>query len=418
MTDHPPEAGHASALDVARRSILSGFFGLGLFMGMWGALVPARSADLGLSELKIAGFLLLVGISLCAAIFIVTRFRPFQDPVRLIRYAGPAYAIGFALCLTTGSPPLFFLCGVFTGLAAGFVDTALNSQASQWEQAAGRRAMSFFHALFSLGVLCGAGLVTILLANDPERLGAGILACAVLYGGFMAVRRGWVTTADAAGDEAAPEAAEFRLPYGVIIFLGLAILLATLTEGGIIDWSALHLHRALGLPYAEAGHAVLWFSVAMTVTRFAGDWLTDRIRPHLLLAVPLIIAAILLMMAVTTAQVPLLMSAYVVMGLALGNAFPIIVSEAGRAAGDRPLREISIIVGFAYVGLISGPALFGVTAHLVGLDSTLLVLGMLALILGLASFALPRFSGPPSTGSHSAGPHSAGPHSAGRATNR
>ena len=116
----------------------------------------------------IGGFLLLIGISLCAAIFMVTRFRPFQDPVRLIRYAGLAYALGFALCLTTGSPPLFFLYGIFTGFAAGFVDTALNSQASQWEQAAGRRAMSFFHALFSLGVLLGAGLVTILLAHDPD----------------------------------------------------------------------------------------------------------------------------------------------------------------------------------------------------------------------------------------------------------
>ncbi|MEK9935824.1 MAG: hypothetical protein VW619_05280 [Rhodobiaceae bacterium] len=377
----------------ARQSILAGFLGLGLFMGMWGALVPARSTDLGLSELMIAGFLLLIGISLCAAIFMVTRFQPFQDPVRLIRYAGPAYAIGFALCLTTGSLPLFFLCGIFTGFAAGFVDTALNSQASQWEQATGRRAMSFFHALFSLGVLIGAGLVTMLMAHDPDRLDAGILGCAVIYGGFMAVRRGWIATADLDADDTAQPTADFRLPHGVIIFLGLAILLATLTEGGIIDWSALHLHRAVGLPVADAGHAVLWFSVAMTIIRFTGDWLTARIRPHLLLAVPLIIAAGLLMVAVTTALVPLLMTAYVVMGLALGNAFPIIISEAGRAAGDRPLREISIIVGFAYVGLISGPALFGVTAHFIGLDATLLLLGGLALALGLASFAMPRFAG-------------------------
>ena len=382
-----------AGLGAARRSIMAGFLGLGLFMGMWGALVPARSSDLGLGELMIGGFLLLIGVSLCAAIFMVTRFRPFQDPVRLIRIAGPAYAFGFALCLTTGSPPLFFLYGIITGFAAGFVDTALNSQASQWEQATGRRAMSFFHALFSLGVLLGAGLVTILLAHDPERLGAGILGSAVIYGGVMAARRAWVDIVAPASDTAVAETADLRLPFGVIIFLGLAILLATLTEGGIIDWSALHLHRSVGLPVADAGHAVLWFSVAMTITRFAGDWLTAHIRPHLLLAVPLIIAACLLMVAVGTAQVAMLMSAYVVMGLALGNAFPIIVSEAGHAAGDRPLREISIIVGFAYVGLISGPAMFGVTAHLIGLDSTLMLLGALAFILGVASFAMPRFTG-------------------------
>lgn len=380
------------SFDAARRSILNGFLGLGLFMGMWGALVPARSADLDLDELMIGGFLLLVGVSLCAAILLVTRFQSFQDPCRLIRFAGPAYAFGFTMCLTTGSPTLFFLFGILTGFAAGFVDTALNSQASQWEQATGRRAMSFFHALFSLGVLCGAGLVTLFMAVDPARLGTGIFACAAVYGGFMALRRSWVTVADTPTDRPESEPGDFRLPCGVILFLGAAILLATLTEGGIIDWSALHLHRSLGLPVAEAGHAVLWFSIAMTITRFAGDWLTARIRPHLLLAVPLVIAALLLMVAVTTARVPLLMTGYVVMGFALGNAFPIIVSEAGRAAGDKPLREISIIVGFAYVGLISGPALFGVTAHAIGLDATLMLLGMLSLMLGLASYALPRFS--------------------------
>ena len=72
----------------SRLSILMGFLGLGLFMGMWGALVPARSADLGLNELLIAGFLLIVGLSLCTAIFLVTRFRAFQDTLWLCVWPG------------------------------------------------------------------------------------------------------------------------------------------------------------------------------------------------------------------------------------------------------------------------------------------------------------------------------------------
>ena len=384
-----PNVTHAAS----RLSIVVGFLGLGLFMGMWGALVPARSADIGLNELLIAGFLLVVGLSLCAAIFLVTKFRAFQDPHWLLRLAGPFYAIGFASCLTTGSVEMFFLSGIITGLAAGFVDTALNSQSSQWEQATGRRAMSFFHALFSLGLLAGAGLVSLLLSARPSALTFGILACAGLYAAFMAMRREWVTidqTEDLSPDE---QGAGFRLPVGVILFLGLAILLATLTEGGIIDWSALHLHRSLGVSLEDAGRPVLCFGIAMTVSRFAGDRLIDLMPAHLLLAVPLSIAAALMSIAVITTNVPLLMAGYVAMGLAVGNAFPIIVSMAGRAAGERPLREISIIVGFAYVGLISGPAMFGVTAHFFGLDRTMILLAAVALCLGLACFAIPRFAG-------------------------
>ena len=378
------------ALAASRRSISIGFLGLGLFMGMWGVMVPLRSADLGLSELMISGFLLTIGLSLCTAIFLVTRVAALQNAGRLIRFSGPVYAFGFAVCLLTGSMPVFFLGGIVTGFAAGFLDTGLNSQSSQWEQQAGRRSMSSFHALFSLGMLIGAGLITWLLSAG-HGMQAGILTCAAVYSVYIAANRSWLD-ADSPAKAAEPKANRpIRLSLAVILFLGGAITLASLVEGGVIDWSALHLNRVLGLPVDEAGRAVLFFSVAMTVSRFAGDRLASLVAPNLLLAVPLLIAGILLLAAVSQGAALLMVCAYVFIGLALGNAFPIIVSEAGRAAGDQPLREISVIVGFAYFGLISGPALFGVLAHFLGLDTTILAIASMALLLGLASFAMPRF---------------------------
>ena len=62
-----------SDLAQSRRSIAAGFLGLGLFMGMWGVLVPARSAALGLTELMISAFLLCIGLSLCAAIYAINK---------------------------------------------------------------------------------------------------------------------------------------------------------------------------------------------------------------------------------------------------------------------------------------------------------------------------------------------------------
>ena len=160
-------------------------------MGMWGVMVPLRSADLGLSELMISGFLLTIGLSLCAAIFLVTGLPALRDAGRLIRCAGPVYAFGFAVCLLTGSLPVFFMAGMVTGFAAGFLDTGLNGQSSQWEQQAKQRNMSSFHALFSLGMLMGAGLVTWLLSagHDPK---TGILVCALLYSIYIAATRTWL----------------------------------------------------------------------------------------------------------------------------------------------------------------------------------------------------------------------------------
>ena len=376
-------------LTAARRAISAGFLGLGLFMGMWGVMVPLRSADLGLSELMIAAFLLIIGLSLCAAIFLVTRVRALQDDGQLIRFAGPVYAGGFTVCLVTGSLPVFFAAGVVTGLAAGFLDAGLNSQSSQWEQKARKRSMSGFHALFSLGMLIGAGLVTLLLSggHDPA---VGIVGSAAVYGAYIITNRSWVS-AEAGMKDDIQHGKPLRLSFAVILFLGACISLSSLVEGGVIDWSALHLNRVLALPAEDAGRAVLFFSVAMTVARFMGDRLAAMIAPNLLLAVPLVIAGVLLTTAVVTAHVTMLVWAYIFIGLAVANAFPIIISEAGRAAGEQPLREISVIVGFAYFGLISGPALFGVLAHFMGLDATVLGIAAIAFALGVASLAMPRF---------------------------
>ena len=116
----------------------------------------------------------------------------------------------------------------------------------------------------------------------------------------------------------------------LVMLLGLCILLATLTEGGILDWSALHLNRYAGLDVDEAGQAVIWFSVAMTISRFSGDWLANRIAPHLLLAVPMLGAALLLGLAALSSMVGPLIVAYVLTGLALETLSPSLFRKPGK----------------------------------------------------------------------------------------
>ena len=376
-------------LIAGRRSIAAGFFGLGSFMGMWGVMIPERVASIGLSELTLGIFLLIIGLSLCAAIFCVNSFAIFQNPPRLIRIASIFYVAGFAIVLTTGSFAVLFGVGIITGFAAGLVDAGVNSQASEWEQQSGRRGMSFFHALFSLGALGGAALLTLILALGLPVAGV-IYASALLVGGWLALRRSWVTPEQAGEDTSSP-ASGGRLPLPVVLFLGTCISLATLSEGGAIDWSALHMNRVMGLSVSEAGQTVVLFSIAITAIRFAGDWLANRYPVHLLMGVPMILAGGLLLTAIMNGNVTLLMASYIVFGLAVGNAFPIIISQAGSAGSGHRLRDISIIVGFAYVGLITGPALLGVIAHFLGLNAAILALSLIATLLGFLVLFLPRF---------------------------
>ena len=49
-----------------------------------------------------------------------------------------------------------------------------------------------------------------------------------------------------------------------------------------------------------------------------------------------------------------------------------------------------MIVAFAYFGLISGPALLGLLAHMLSLNAIIYALAFFGLLLGIATFNLPR----------------------------
>ena len=379
-----------------RFSISFGFFGQGAFFGMWGVLVPERSASLGLDELMLALFLLVIGISLCAGIALVTRFERHISTTSILRGGGPLFALSIAICLTTLSLPIFYIAGIFAGIAAGFLEAGLNTQASQWEQQSDRRGMSFFHAMFSAGMLIGAILITTMLKINIL-ISIGIIISATIYGIGMMRRTEWIH--DAAPENGIPENSTpttgtienaVSLNKAIIIFLGIMIFISTLIEGGVVDWSALHLHQYHNLSLEEAGRPVLMFGLAMTLIRLMGDRLATYFQTHLLLAVPMLTAAVVLSLALYIGQPTIIIIAYGLLGLALGNAFPLIISTAGRLSGGKPLRQISLIIAFAYFGLLTGPALLGLVAHMIDLNMTIMTLAGLSLISGLASLCLPR----------------------------
>lgn len=374
-----------------RFSISFGFFGQGAFFGMWGVLVPERSASLGLDELMLALFLLVIGISLCAGIALVTRFERHISTTSILRGGGPLFALSIAICLTTLSLPIFYIAGIFAGIAAGFLEAGLNTQASQWEQQSDRRGMSFFHAMFSAGMLIGAILITTMLKMNIL-ISIGIIISATIYGIGMMRRTEWIH--DPAPENSTPTTGTIEnavsLNKAIIIFLGIMIFISTLIEGGVVDWSALHLQQYHNLSLEEAGRPVLMFGLAMTLIRLMGDRLATYFQTYLLLAVPMLTASVVLSLALYIGQPTIIIIAYGLLGLALGNAFPLIISTAGRLSGGKPLRQISLIIAFAYFGLLTGPALLGLVAHMIDLNMTIMTLAGLSLISGLASLCLPR----------------------------
>jgi MFS transporter len=353
----------------ARLSTRLSFLVAGLVMASWAPQVPYAAARLGLGTSTFGLLLLCLGVGSVLAMQVtgaaVARFG--SRAVVLVSGAG--------LCLTlpwlAEANTAFFLATALLifGAAMGSIDVAMNVHAVEVEQAAGEPLMSGFHGMYSLGGLIGAAGGTALLTAGVPPSGAAALVGAVLLvlsaPGLLRSKSGHTGPL-------------FVMPRGVVILIGALACIAFLTEGAILDWSALLLTGSFAVPAAQAGIGYALFSVAMTVGRLTGDSVVKRLgqRQTLLWGGLVVTAGFALLLVPSASLAP---GGFLLIGLGAANLVPILFSTAGRQSAMPPVLAVAAMTTLGYAGILAGPAAIGYLASLTSLRTAFAVLGLLML---------------------------------------
>ena len=381
------EAGPTAALRTARWALFGIFLLNGIGIASWAAHIPEIKRKFALSDAALGVALLaMAGGSVCALLFgghLVARFGS-----RTVLIAG---AIGFCpllplLLLAPALPLLLALLGCF-GACIGAMEVASNVEAFRVEERYGRPIMSTFHALFSVGGLCGAAVAGLSLSQGIPGA-AHMTAIALGLAALTAWGAPRMLPADAQSQAARSAIA---LPTGPLLGLGLLAFCCLVAEGAMADWSAVYLRDSLGTGpgYAAAGYAA--FSVAMAIGRFGGD--TLRARMH---AVPLIrisgaFAAIGLGVAILIAHPLVALVGFACVGLGLANIVPVLFAAAGRTPGTAVGTGVAAVASAGYFGFLVGPPVIGFVAQITslagGLGVVTMLMALLALLAGGAAHA-------------------------------
>jgi MFS family permease len=357
----------------ARLSTRLGFLVAGLLMASWAPQVPFAAARLGLGDSALGLLLLCLGIGSLLAMQVtgaaVARFG--SRAVTLVSGAG--------LCLTL---PLLayaytpFLLGtalLIFGASIGAMDVAVNVHAVEVEHAVGEPLMSGFHGMYSLGGLVGAAGGTVLLTAGLSPTAAASSAAVVSAVLLVLSAPGLLRS------RSAHEAPLFVIPRGVVILIGVLACIAFLTEGAILDWSALLLTGSFAVPAAQAGIAYALFSIAMTVGRLTGDFVVKRLGQGrtLLCGGLMVTGGFAVLVWVPSAW--LAFCGFLLIGLGAANLVPILFSTAGRQNVMPPVLAIAAMTTLGYAGILAGPAAIGYIASLTSLRTAFAVLGLLML---------------------------------------
>ncbi len=368
-------------------------------IGSWVPHIPERAHALGLNEARLGSVLLAAGIgALCA--------MPLSGPVlrrfgsrRVTNFAGYLFPALLTLALLLPSVKLLVAVLFLAGLNAAGMDVAMNAHGVLVESLLGRRTVSLFHAVFSVGCFAGAGIHSFLMAHQVSNFvlvpaSGGVLLLLVLAVSPALLHKDVEDAQHAAERTPVPrqapkpgEAGRYatlrrslpHLPHPRLLLLGVLCFSTMVSEGAMGDWSALFLHVVHRLPNGTAGYGYTCFAATMVLGRFSGDGIVARMGELRAIRFGGLLSASGLLVLLLAHPVPWVLLGFALAGAGLANASPVLYRTAGTLPGFAPGEGIATAVGVGYAGLLIGPPLLGLLAHHRGLPSIFWVL------LGLSS---------------------------------
>ena len=358
------------------------FFLAGFITATWAVIVPFARANTGVNEAQLGTLLLCLGVGALIAMpvtgWLTSRFgcrRVILVAVALIVISTPWLAV-------LSEPLLLALALLVFGIGIGVTDCAMNIQAILVEKQAAKPVMSGFHGMYSVGGIAGAGFMTLILAMGFSVLTGCLLAVAAVIIMTLISVSGLLTYANPA------EGPVFAVPRGSVLIIGIICFAVFLTEGTVLDWSAVYLTDVRAIPASLGGLGYTCFAIAMTVARLTGDRIISSLGRLPVVLGGALVAAAGMAMVTFIASWPLALLGYTLVGAGCANIVPVMFSAAGRQTVMPQAVAIPAITTLGYLGVLSGPAVIGYVAHYTHLGFSFSLIMALMLVVGAVSLTL------------------------------
>ncbi|HKU98960.1 MAG TPA: MFS transporter [Vineibacter sp.] len=361
------------------------FLNAGLGIAAWAPLVPFAQArgnldagDLGLLLLCIgAGSIVTMPLAGVAA----ARFG-----CRAVLIAATVLmCLMLPLLAVLASPVLLAAALVSFGAAVGAVDCVANIQAVIVERASRRPMMSGFHGLFSLGGIVGAGGMSGLLSLGLSPLAATACMAVLILAALLLAAPHLLATGGNGGTALA-------LPHGVVLTIAILCFILFLTEGAMLDWSAVFLTTLRGVEPAQAGLGYAAFAATMTAGRLGGDVVVQRLGGTRVVVLGSLCAAAGLALATVVPVWEAALAGYALVGAGCSNVVPVLYSALGRQTAMPESAAVPAVTTLGYAGILAGPVLIGWGAQATSLPIAFIAVALL--LIGVAASA--RLLFPPS----------------------
>lgn len=371
----------AANLVHARYAVSLQFFFCGLIFTSWASRIPAFKELYRLNEAELGGvlFMLPLGsfIALPFAGWAVARFGSrLVAPVSVVAYALALYGLSQSPTVHTFSLALFIF-----GFVGDTVNIAMNTQGLDVQRAMDKPILSSFHALWSVGALCGALVGGWTLKQNLDT--ATHMLIIFIPVSILALVNYRFLLPDEGKDQEGGKL--FALPDKTLLLIGIICLCATLCEGAMADWSALYYQEVLSGPVGVSTAGFTGYAFTMALGRFSGDRLIHAFGYRNVLMLDAVLIAGGMALALAFRWPAMVILGFGLVGFGVSTIIPIAYSMAGRSNTLRPSVALAAVSTVGFTGFLIGPPVIGFIAHEVGLRTALLLVTALGVVIFLLS---------------------------------
>lgn len=361
-----------------RMSTRIAFLIAGLLMSAWAPLVPLVKARAGLDDGGLGLLLLGLGGGSIAAMPFAGYLTAHYGCRPVVIWATIVLCAVLPLLSTMEWLPGLVIAVIIFGASMGMLDCAMNIQSVIVEKNSGQALQSGFHGLYSVGGIVGAGAMTALLTFGLDPLIAALCIVTTVLGSLYKAAPTLLTYGTERGGPL------FAVPRGIVLLLGALCFIVFLTEGAMLDWSAVFLVSNRGLEPSIAGLGYASFAAAMTVGRLTGDAIVGKLGGVRVVVLGGLCAAAGMIVSLGIDGWPASLIGYALVGAGCSNIVPVIFTAVGRQQRMPQAVAIPAVISMGYAGILIGPVFIGAVAHLSTLS---FALGFLIFLLVFVSAA-------------------------------
>lgn len=329
----------------------------GLGMSSWAPLVPFVKEKLAVNEAALGLLLLCFGAGSLAGMPVAGLLVGRLGCREVIAASTLVMMAALVTMIAAPSVPMLAFAIFLFGASLGIMDVAMNIQAVIVEQASGRAMMSGFHGFYSLGGILGAASVSGLLWLGLSPLVSMTVIVGVIFLVLLACVGNLLPYGSTSRDPL------FVMPHGKVVLIGALCFIMFLSEGVVLDWSAVFLTSLRQVDPVQAGLAYAGFSVSMTIARLTGDRIVQALGGTRVILLGGLCAATGYLMVILLPYTAAAYAGFVLVGLGASNIVPVLFTAAGKQKTMPVSLAIASVATLGYAGLLAGPAVIGFVAH-------------------------------------------------------